>query len=398
MHHFNLLILVLLLAPSVWAVSSPCSLAEQEIPSDLNMTAEDINIYKQRLGVECWWKKTNDILTYELAKHNIRAESITEYQAMRFIRREDFDSSKKHEIPVEVTYQIKRDQYALPIDQRSSIIWDNWVKGISQLSPLREAILRGEHYTYDKLKQSHIKFFQLSDEVGDASNPPDVGVIKPPAMQDNYWWSFSTDQEASDAKKMVDAINGHYKSLELLPHFADENLNKVLDVRTAVKRQPKGSSTIEYVSAIYSGNTRANLTHVQNILHFVRTMLTQALNNKVLIWNGKLMTPAEVAYLAQKFYVGVHPFSEGNGRTSRLLQELILTSMGLPHGSSGDLMESDVLTLFPDYYNQAMKANINLMEKMKTCLEIYKTNPPSLLVTTDQKNIDYSCRILKSKN
>ncbi|MCC2679337.1 MAG: hypothetical protein K0R29_1913, partial [Pseudobdellovibrio sp.] len=172
-----------------------------------------------------------------------------------------------------------------------------------------------------------------------------------------------------------------------------------IDVRQALKRQPPDKkNVIEYVWAVFSGQTRANMTHLQNILKFVQDMMTQSLQDKPLIWNGKAMTPAEVALLAQKFYVGVHPFAEGNGRTGRLMQELILTVMEMPHGSSGDLMDYDVLTTFPDYYRRAMQANVQLMQKMKTCLEIYEQNQPAQLIQTDQRSIDYSCRILKTSN
>ena len=71
-------------------------------------------------------------------------------------------------------------------------------------------------------------------------------------------------------------------------------------------------------------------------------MFTQALNNEHMVWNGRLLTPMEVGYLAQKFYVGVHPFAEGNGR---------------------------------------------LINNMIQCIDQYKKNNPA--------EIDYNCRILK---
>jgi hypothetical protein len=396
----SLLFLILLISPSAWAVSNSCSLLQSATPPELKLSAEEESLYRKKLRTECWIIQTNNILKTQLqSRFQLSLEQITEYQAMRFIRRVDFENSKASETPVELTYQIHESQYELPNSQKSSIIWDNWVKGISQLSSLREGILKGEAFTYEKLKQAHINFFLLSDEVGDNANPPDVGVIKPPSTNDNYWWVLETPQDIEQAKAAVNTINEQYRSLGLLPHFADETLNRVLDVRMTVRRQPpEKQNVIEYVTAIFSGQTRANLTHLQNILNFVRTMLNLAIQNRPLVWNGHLMTPGEVAYLAQKFYVGVHPFSEGNGRTSRLLQELILTTMDMPHGSSGDLMDDDVLTTFPDYYSKAMQSNVALMQKMKNCLEVYIANPPAQWMNGDQSAIDYSCRILKNKN
>ena len=69
----------------------------------------------------------------------------------------------------------------------------------------------------------------------------------------------------------------------------------------------------------------------------------------------------------------------------------------MPHGSSGDLMDFDVLTTFPDYYQTAMTANIKLMQTMKGCFDGYAANPPQTFMTTDQKAVAYSCRILIPK-
>jgi len=392
------LVLLLLTAQKSLAVSSACTLLQMQLPSDIRMTEEELSTYRQKLQTECRWQQAYTALKNELStKYNISPEQISEYQAMRFIRRGDFENSKAKEIPVELTYQIKREQYNLPNDQKSPVIWDNWSKGILQLNNLRQALLNGEYFTFAKLVQAHINFFQLSDEVGDDGNPPDLGVMKPAVMNDNYWWELSTAKEAADAKAITKAINDHYRSMGLLPRFSEEKLNLVIDVRQALKRQPpENKNVIAYVWTVFSGASRANQTHLQNILQFVKSIMTQALNNQPLLWNNKAMTPAEAAFLAQKFYVGVHPFSEGNGRTGRLMQELILTAMDMPHGSSGDLMDYDVLTTFPDYYSRAMQSNLQLMQKMKTCLEIYETNAPALLVNSDQLSIKLSSKILNN--
>ncbi len=198
---------------------------------------------------------------------------------------------------------------------------------------------------------------------------------------------------------VVEVIDQQYEELGLLPNFSEDVLNHILTVRPAVKIQPPGKeNVIEYVDAIYSSSTRSSQTHLKNILNFVNNMLSQAKQNKHLVWNGThLMTPAEVALLAQKFYIGVHPFSEGNGRTSRFLQELILSIMNMPHGSSGDLMDYDVLTTFPDYYETAMTSNIKLMQSIKACFDGYAQNPPQTFMATDQKSVPYNCRILKER-
>ncbi len=102
---------------------------------------------------------------------------------------------------------------------------------------------------------------------------------------------------------------------------------------------------------------------------------------------------------AQHPVYGHAPFSEGNGRTSRFMQELVLTALGLPHGSSGDLMDIDVLTPFPKYYQTAMSSTTNLMSSMESCLEQYKTNRMKTRqsIYDGAEKLDYNCRLLKLK-
>jgi hypothetical protein len=381
------------------AVSDPCTLMQSPLPSHATAHSQVVESYRNKLKVECDITTRYRYLRNELAsKYRVALTDITEYQAMRFVRRVNFEDSKAKEIPIELTYQINRSQYNLPNEQKSSVIWDNWIKGISQLESLRNSTLQGKAFDFEALKRAHVGFFQLSREVGDDAHIPDEGIIKPPADYDNYWWAFETEAEAKSALTIVNNINDHYQRMGLLPSFPDPRMKRVLDVRQAQKRQPDDrKNLIEYVWVIYSGHTKANKEHVNNILYFANTLMKAAINNEHLIWNGVPLTPAEVAYLTQKFYIGVHPFSEGNGRTGRLLQELILTVMDMPHGSSGDLMDSDVLSTFADYYTQAMTGQVKVLNTMLTCLTDYSQLANISLAKAPLKNINYSCRILTKK-
>lgn len=384
-----------------FAVADACKLEQTALPAGITMTEAEVNSYKNRLRLECIWKQNNDYFRQSLnSLYQIDSERVSEYQAMRFIRRVDYETAKKSNVPVEVIYQTKQSQYSLPNDQKSSVIWRNWLLGMQALPTEKQNLLSGKPFDVARLTQVHVGFFKLSEETGDFATTPYPGKMKTPQMNDNYWWAFSTDAEAAAAKQTVDQINRHYDALGLLQHYTEPYLNKLLDVRTAVKRQsdPAKQGVIEYVQAIYSGQTRANGANLQNILNFMNNMVQQGINDQHMVWRGRLMSPAEVAYLTQKFYVAIHPFHEGNGRTSRFLQELILSTLNMPYGSSGDLMDSDVLTTFDNYYVQAMTANNALMKTMNLCLDEYATLKQTNPAQVQQGLLNYSCRILQANN
>ena len=408
---------LLCLASEAWTISDPCSLYRKEVPEQLGLSETSLLSYKEKLKTECQLTIKYQTLRYELYREfRIRPQDITEYQAMRFVRRVNFEHSKIKEIPIELTYQTKNEFYALPNEQKSSVIWDNWIRGIMQLNPVKQRVLNGDVFDYEMLKRVHVGFFQLSREIGDHAHVPDEGVIKPPVEHDNYWWVFNTAAEAQAAKIIVDEINLFFREIGFTGHFSDEKLNRVLDVRTVVRRKPPvcdesgtdvetlkkqkdaGCDRVQYVDAIFSGYTKANRVHLEVALSFVKSVIENALADRHIIWKGRLFTPTEAAYLAQKFYVAIHPFSEGNGRTSRFIQELILSVMDMPHGSSGDLMDIDVLSSFEEYYTKAVASQAQLLEKIEQCKNIYSQLSDINLASSAAKQIDYSCRLLPAKS
>lgn len=382
--------LISVLSSQTMAISDACSLSQKALPQGHKMITEQIKIYQSKLEKECALTKTyREVRTILNDKFGyLSLDKITEYQAMRFVVRADYERARQSNTLITKVYQIERSDYSLPEEQRSSVIWDNWEAGIKQLQGSREKVLRGQGFTVDDLTKVHIGFFTLSKEEGDDAWNPMEGLFKQENEHDNYWWNFNSASEAADAKRIVNEINAEYRDLGLTGSSGDADLDNVLRVKNSLKRQsPEKKDVVEYVDAIYSGDTRANRMHVDRIFKFINAMLAQALKGEHLLWNGRLLTPMEVGYLAQKFYVGVHPFAEGNGRTSRYILELFMTSFDMPHGSSGDLMSNDVLMTFKDYYELAYVSNAKLMNDMIECINQYGKNNPAA--------IDYNCRILK---
>lgn len=77
------------------------------------------------------------------------------------------------------------------------------------------------------------------------------------------------------------------------------------------------------------------------------------------------LSPVELATALQKWFVSVHPFADGNGRTSRAIQDIVLANFGLPYAPGGDL-QNDAMDTYDNYlfltYN-AMDSMLNTLEK-----------------------------------
>ncbi|CAN5667976.1 hypothetical protein BH10BDE1_BH10BDE1_16010 [soil metagenome] len=394
------------------ALPDVCTMANTEVKG-VRASAEDIAAYKAKLAAECELsEKYQQMQNKAKAKYGITLEQITQFQAMRYVRRADYNSAKANNITPNLTYQIFDEQYKKP-ETKDTKIWDGFLKGIESLSYDRERIQAGGRFELNDLLRVHRNFYQVSDERGDHANVPNPGIMKTPNPNDGPWWPLKPEVVATTTKT-VDEINDAYGELDLVQTglaglYETAYMNQLI----SVKPVPNGTGY-----GLYGGDSRGNGTHIQNLLKFVNNMLSQARTNGVMVRKGHLMTPGEVAYLAQQYVVQVHPFQDGNGRVTRYLQELILTSFGEPVGSSGDLMENDVLTPNPAYYAEAISATKSLLTSVDECLEknyVAATHPASLgaksgggrkgesaktseaipLSSIDSSTIDYDCRLLK---
>ena len=392
----NLLLFTFTIIESqAYALTNACDLRKISLPN--SFTSTNAQVYYQRLDQECKLQNAFIETQKKLAEYEVRPENVTIYQALRYVDRGFYEAAKQNNTPVSLIYQRHKSDYA-SAETKTQDIWKNWSTGILQLELNVDRITQGQKFTLTDLQQVHRGFYQYdpiantfkySDESGDFSHIPYPGKLKPAYDHDNPWWAFRTDEERLKNIEIVNNVNNFYKNLGLLSNISssDPLVNNIFNIKD---------------NSIYSGDTRANEQHVQDILNMVNTLLEQSRNGQHMIWQNKLFTPAELAFFVQQFYVRVHPFFEGNGRTSRFLQELIMRSFNLPHGSSGDLMNDDVLTEHDQYYQKAMNKTFDLLTEVNRCAdEVYKDqfrfkffSKKKDIRKIDQSQIEYNCRIL----
>lgn len=359
-----------------------CALENVALSSSLNLSATQVNTYIQKIKNECLLEKKAQALALELSSsYNLKLQNVTVYQALRFVQRSYYDKAKTDNIPLPVLYQIKNEDYLLPISKRSTQTWDNWTTGILQLEPLTRRLSLGERLTVADITEAHKGFYKFSDEIGPLGNPPHPGVLKPPESGTIKWWKLAPAYEIPRLIALVNSINNRYKEMTLLGSPSAEDPTDHLPLR--VRKLLDGNYYL------YGASAKANPQHLFNILRFTNAMLAQAYLGQHMVWQGKPFTPGEVAYIVQQFFVHVHPFYDGNGRTSRLLQEALLAVFGMPHGASGDLMAIDLMITQDDYYKLAMSKNHDLLNRVQYCIEqVYRQADPG-------EQIPYDCRIIK---
>jgi hypothetical protein len=384
-----------------------CDLKYTVLRAPAGVSAENIESYKAKLDRECALSERYLALSDRaFNSYGITLDDITEYQTLRYVQRSWYESAKVNNTPVPVILQIWKKDHELPVEKRKTVSWDNWSHGILQLDGFVERIAGGRPFLVSDLQVAHRFFYQYAeenkvkygnlyrygDESGDYSHDPIPGYIKQPhpTLPDGYWWPFN-DDEGLKEKAVVDALIANYRAMGLYPNVigksADDNVNDVLRMKQ-----------INGKWVIYGGDTRANGKHLELLLGFINTMVKQAAQGQHMVWNGRLMTPGEVAFFAQQYFVHIHPFSEGNGRMSRFIQEVVLSLFALPVGSSGDLMDIDVLTEHAPYYETAIKTTEGQIRTVENCVNsVYaklRLRNGRTLRDVDQTTLPYECRLL----
>ncbi len=98
---------------------------------------------------------------------------------------------------------------------------------------------------------------------------------------------------------------------------------------------------------------------------------------------GDLAPIDRVADLQRRF-ISIHPFGDGNGRTSRFLQDQYLTKWKLPLPASGDL-QKDLETPTMQYRQNMKKAIERSLNVLEACLEQYRNSrgSPQVVVSPE---------------
>lgn len=392
-----------------------CGMIGAPLPG--GFSSSEIQSYQSKLIRECEiaeeFRKQSQLAR---KKFDIGLTDISVYQAIRYLERSRYDQGRASGQALELTYQICYADYDRPIAERSSIIWRNWIAGATQVEPASQKLRRASRFQLDDLLRAHAGFYRLSDEFcprteGEKrtghNNLPYPGKLKPSNSleKDRHWWKFSNDDEAIKAKLSTEKINSYYRELGILGHVYAEDGIGYSDVLSVRRLQERSDNQVGQNFAIWSGESSVNEHHLAGLLRLLNTLNAQARSGGHMIWetaSGRkiLKTPGELAYLVQQYMVQIHPFSEGNGRLSRFIQEIVLRSFDLPHGPSGDLMDDDVLSTHEDYYKIAIqKMEESLADTDRCLLDVYPAvlgNGPGVqLRHMDQSKIPYECRILR---
>ncbi|WP_409477280.1 Fic family protein [Pseudobdellovibrio sp. HCB154] len=330
--------------------------------TDPSFSRSELRQYYRKVEFECEYTLKMGKVSQKLAEMGRPMGRLNYYQGLRYVDRYSFEKARRENIPLNVIFQIKPEDYEVPIAQRSHLVWDNWSKGIATLHPVKEQLRNGQPFTLEFFKQIHRSFY-TADESGQYGMVMGPGTIKD-AKDAEISWTLKEKQNEVAAN--VQAINHMYLALGLEPKPTEATgFTQIMLVQNGLLK-PSHPAYSE--------------THIKNLLSFLDRMIQNMREHKPLVWNGKIFTPRELALFVQQTIVRIHGFHDGNGRISRYMQDLVLALFDMPAIPSGDLQVDDMTMLSENYYELATRASDHQLQVLDAC--------------TDKRNQNFDCQLV----
>jgi hypothetical protein len=293
-------------------------------------------------------------------KYNVNINDIAEYKVIRFIDRPSWESAKQSEKAPNQIYG------------PAPMTWNVWSEGIDSLFPKfsEKGRLQSGEIKMDNDLYSHMNLVLLTngkdnikDAITDEAKKP--GEFRNAGDADvGFCSQDQIDLRAAAEKSEQSLMRAQLKwekafgtsFVKLIEKLKGPNSGIAKIGATTRPRYPACPGRPGFwVSYVRSDQV---LDHMFWMNAFIKANINSYTNGK------PLMAPIEMAAMVQKWFVTVHTFADGNGRTSRAIQDMLLENFDLPFVPGGDL-QNDAMEEYETY----VENNYSATEKMLTSLE-----------------------------
>lgn len=292
-------------------------------------------------SVECSLQDEYRELRSEFAKHNIQIEQLTKYRALRFIDANAFAQAAQENQKVEDIYK------------PAPLTWDRWNQGERLAKEFHESAF---YLAFLNVLHSELMSTELMGIMSRLKgNIP--GQLRTWQINPAFYISCDDAQSLQSLKiflpyDLTDFAGDPLLTASLTPCSCGS-------VRNAEAR--------DYLQGwVYYIDSEKVLQEIMRWLNATNSSWADFLEGK-----ESTRSPLEFIADTQRWFISIHPYGDGNGRLSRLLQDILLRSFDLPFLAAGELQKD--LQLPKLAYRQAfISTELRTLEDLRTCLEEYR--------------------------
>lgn len=335
---------------------------------------------KQRFNQDCSFQDEYRYLKNAFQKEfRIDIRNLNEYKALRFIDRVSWETAKQYQKPIDSIYE------------PAPITWSIWSNGIGSILSQNGYgnLFNNPNITIDRMAFLN-KTLLTQNEISIQSDKTDLNIKPGQFRTQSDSQNGFCSRESFDHKLKAQISEQSMRELQFTWESKIKNTFRqivenekglmpyLVTLGAELRGLVPGCGPLNdgvWVSYVRSELVLANMDWIRI---FLKTNIQYYLKNK------PLLPPTELAALIQKWFVTVHPFADGNGRTSRALQELILDNFDLPMVAAGDL-QNDALEDYQSYIHQNYDSTRKTLNLLSDCLQEYR----------QKSEISFKCKVVK---
>lgn len=372
-----------LLIVSFWVTVSAHAACDSYLQDAQKDPRKDL-LFKKDCAIQDRFGAVRDYFT----SIGINVNELAEYRMIRFIDRYNVDKAKTNETAPSLVYD------PAPVTWQ---VWDSGMRSIFGNDHLPFVLFTTDGFNsrgrgFDHLNIANFNTILLKNSYGDVSrdhlnNRQSIdstpGTYRSSVETIAGWTAHNKDVagQVQQAQASMEAAQKNWESLvgasfsTIVAKNKGLNPNKAtLSVPMTVSPQADGT----YYVAFAPGNLVASQMSWLNT--FVNENISRYRKG------NPVMPPIELSALVQKWLVTIHPFADGNGRTSRAVQDVILANFKMPYAPAGDL-QNDVLASYDTYIDETYAAMEKMVKSLEVCAEEYRQK---------KEKPSYACRTVHS--
>jgi hypothetical protein len=311
---------------------------------------------------------------------NINVAELLEYRILRFVDRSSYESAKANELHPSQIYK------PAPMTWE---VWDTGIRSIFGDDKLQNTLFITNGFDSAGLGFDHLTFTNfnavlLKNQMGDVSRDKLInksvrnsapGTFRQAGDGNVGWTSLDTNiahtvnesqQSMRAAQKRWEELIGASFSTVVARHSGLAPQAATFSVPMSVSLQTTGTPPVQSYFVNYAPDNMV-MAEISWLSSFIKENLDRYRKG------NPVMPPIQLAAIVQKWLVTIHPFSDGNGRTSRAAQDVILANFKMPYAPAGDL-QNDVLEKTADYVDKTYSAIELMVKKLESCAEEYRLN------------------------
>lgn len=313
------------------------------------------------------------------SKYGKNVEDVTEYKALRFISQQDYLRNLQGK-------QLAPQKIYDPAPQT----WEIWESGIDQAMKMygaKNSLLQRNYIQADTISYMNKILMErgnVSLKDKEISSQASLGVFRSYTDNSSGYCMGEDSTEQNRALRNVRSSIAQFQS-----NFENRvGQSFVSLVKSKNGKWPEKASMDTGVNARDYACGR-QLTHsfmyytpgymVENQIDWVRIFVDEVL--KSYKKGQPMLAPTELAAIVQKWIVSIHPFVDGNGRTSRGIQDIITRSFSVPFTPAGTL-QNDALETLETYIQKTYYETDKMLKFLESCAQNLQTG----------RALDYRCK------